>query len=216
MKTILTLSGGLDSCVLLWHLKTRGDEVRCLSVDYGQRHRKELDAAKKIADLAGAEHRIADLRGIRDLLAGSSQTSDITVPEGHYTDASMAITVVPNRNMILLALATAWAVSTKSDAVAYAAHAGDHAIYADCRPEFADSLAEAIALCDFRPVTLHRPFIGWTKSDIALRGFDLKAPLADTWSCYAGKERHCGRCGTCVERREAFNLAGIPDLTEYE
>lgn len=215
MQTVLCFSGGLDSTALLWHLKTLGHTIRCLSVDYGQRHRRELQAAAEIARLAGVEHRIADLRSVADLLAGSSQTSAIPVPEGHYTEESMKATVVPNRNMLLLALATAWAVSTRSDHVAYAAHAGDHAIYPDCREEFAGALGQAVSLCDWHPVQLLRPFVHKTKAEIARLAVDLSAPVALTWSCYKGEENHCGRCGTCVERREAFQLAGAIDPTLY-
>lgn len=219
MKTVVCYSGGLDSTVLLYHLKAQGHQVRALSVDYGQRHRKELDAAGKIAWLLGVEHRVADLSGIRGLLAGSSQTDDtVEVPDGHYAEESMKLTVVPNRNMILLALAGAWAVSTRSDAVAYAAHGGDHAVYPDCRPEFAQAMAVALGLCDWHAPKLLRPFVEPTplgKHDVARLGYDLGVPLAETWSCYKGGELHCGTCGTCTERREAFALAGLTDPTRY-
>ncbi len=128
----------------------------------------------------------------------------------------MKATVVPNRNMILLALAAGWAISQKADAIAYAAHGGDHAIYPDCRPEFAEAMRHAIGLADWHRVELLRPFVTLTKADIVRRGAELGAPLGSTWSCYRGGARHCGRCGTCVERREAFALAGVPDPTDYE
>jgi 7-cyano-7-deazaguanine synthase len=216
VKTVLTLSGGMDSTVLLYHLKAMGHHVRCLSVDYGQRHRKELVAAAVIARGADCEHRVADLSGLGFLFAGSSQTSpEIAVPEGHYAEPSMKTTVVPNRNMVLLSLATAWAVATKSDYVAYAAHAGDHAIYPDCRKEFADTMSKAIELCDWHPVFLARPFIDKTKADIVKEGIQLGVPFDKTWSCYKGGEYHCGACGTCVERKEAFQLAGAKDPVCY-
>jgi len=217
VKTILTLSGGLDSTVLLYHLQNQSHEVRCISVDYGQRHRRELRAAAEIAHRARVEHKVVDLSAIRGILAGSSQTSDIEVPEGHYEEESMKLTVVPNRNMILLALAGAWAVSTGSEAVAYAAHAGDHAIYPDCRPEFAQAMAVALGLCDWKPVQLIAPFAAEkrSKADLVKLGASLGVPFALTWSCYKGGEVHCGRCGTCQERREAHQLAGIPDPTIY-
>src|SRR5262249_45220604 len=140
-KTVVLLSGGLDSTVLMFHLLASGHEARALSVNYNQRHYKELTAASTLACLAGVSHFVADLSTIAPLLAGSSLTSkDIAVPLGHYEDENMKITVVPNRNMLLLSLATSWAVSTKSDFVAYAAHSGDHAIYPDCRAEFADAM----------------------------------------------------------------------------
>jgi 7-cyano-7-deazaguanine synthase len=215
-RTVLLLSGGLDSSVLLYHLRAEGSEIRALSVNYEQRHKKELDAASALAARVGVEHRIADLSSVADLLTGSALTSPgIAVPLGHYEDETMKQTVVPNRNMILLSLATGWAVSTRSDAVAYAAHNGDHAIYPDCRAEFADTMAQAIALCDWHPVALRRPFVDFSKADIVRRGAELGVPFELTWSCYQGSEIHCGQCGTCVERREAFELAGIADPTPY-
>lgn len=128
----------------------------------------------------------------------------------------MKLTVVPNRNMILLALAGAWAVSTKSEAIAYAAHAGDHAIYPDCRPEFAEAMQGALLLCDWHPVRIARPFLAMSKADLVKLGAELGVPFALTWSCYKGGDKHCGKCGTCVERREAFELAGVPDPTKYQ
>lgn len=217
MDSVLCFSGGLDSTVLLYHLKYElGHRVRCLSVDYGQRHRVELRHAAEIARLANAEHKVADLSGLVSLFAGSSQTSDVPVPEGHYAEESMKATVVPNRNMVLIALATAWAVSTKSEFVAYAAHAGDHAVYPDCRPQFADALGLAVSLCDWHTPRLSRPFVGMTKAEVVKAGADLGVPFGRTWSCYKGGERHCGRCGTCTERKESFQLAGVADPTGYE
>lgn len=216
MKTVLIHSGGLDSTVLLYHLLAGGDELHALSVDYGQRHRRELDCAAAICQRIGVPHRVADLASIGGLLSGSSLTSPhIEVAEGHYTEASMKSTVVPNRNMILLALATGHALSIGASRVAYAAHSGDHAIYPDCRNEFADAVASAMRLCDWQPVDLVRPFIDQTKAGIVARGAELGVPFEHTWSCYKGGELHCGRCGTCIERREAFHLAGVPDPTAY-
>ena len=216
MKTVLIYSGGLDSTVLLYHLLAEGKEVRALSVDYGQRHACELDRAAAICAARQVPFQRADLSGIRPLLAGSSLTSpDIPVAEGHYTEASMKSTVVPNRNMLLLALATSYALSSGAAEVAYAAHHGDHAIYPDCRPEFAEAMATAIGLCDWESVRLSRPFVDWSKADIVKRGAELGVPFEQTWSCYKGDTVHCGRCGTCIERREAFDLAGIDDPTLY-
>ncbi|MDX2110680.1 MAG: 7-cyano-7-deazaguanine synthase QueC [Verrucomicrobiota bacterium] len=216
MQVVHLLSGGLDSTVLAAHLLAEGHGVRSLAIDYGQRHRRELDAARAIADHYHLEHRQADLTAVTDLLAGSSlTTAGMAVPDGHYADESMKLTVVPNRNMLFLSLAICWAVSTKSDAVAYAAHAGDHTIYPDCRPEFAASMADAARLCDWHPVALLRPFVNLTKSAIVRRGHELGVPLHLTWSCYKGGAHHCGKCGTCMERREAFALAGVEDPTCY-
>ena len=212
-KTVLIYSGGLDSTVLMYKLLADEHEVYALGVNYGQRHLKELAAARGIAELCKVPYRVADLSALRPLLAGSSQTDDsVQVPEGHYAEESMKATVVPNRNMIMLAVAAGYAMSIGASAVAYAAHAGDHAIYPDCRPEFADAVAGAIALADWRSVALERPFVNYTKTQVAALGKVLGVPFELTWSCYKGGTIHCGKCGTCTERREA--LAGF-DQTEY-
>ena len=216
MKTVIVYSGGLDSTVLLYHLRASGHELHALSIDYGQRHRCELDRAADLCEELGIPHPTADLSAIQPLLAGNSLTSpEIEVAEGHYTEESMKSTVVPNRNMIFLALATGHALSIKAGQVAYAAHSGDHAIYPDCRNEFAEAMAAAIRIADWNPVELVRPFVDWTKADIVRRGAELGVPFARTWSCYKGGAQHCGRCGTCIERREAFDLAEIEDPTPY-
>ena len=217
MQYVVVLSGGMDSATLLYDLHAQDARVRALSVNYGQRHVRELAAAAQPTTRLGVEHRIADLSALRPLLAGSSQTDDrVAVPEGHYAEASMRVTIVPNRNMILLAVAAAWAISMRSDAVAYAAHAGDHAVYPDCREEFVAALGEALRLADWHQVAILRPYVALTKADIVRRGTDLRVPYELTWSCYQGGRYHCGRCGTCVERREAFTLAGVPDPVPYE
>ena len=204
----------MDSTVLMFWLKFLGRDVHALGINYGQRHNKELQAAQSICQRNGVPFRIADLSALRPLLGGSSQTDDqIAVPEGHYEAENMKLTVVPNRNMIMLSAAAGYAMSIGCDTVAYAAHAGDHAIYPDCRPEFADALDKAIQLADWKKLRLERPFIGYTKTEIGQIGFLLRVPFEDTWSCYKGGDIHCGKCGTCTERREAL---GSADLTKYE
>lgn len=216
MRTVAVFSGGLDSTVLLAELLAARDEVYALSVDYGQRHRIELEHAERIAKRFGVPWQIADLSSIAPLLAGSSQTSsDIAVPHGHYAEESMKLTVVPNRNMIMLAVAGGWAISLKADRVAYGAHSGDHTIYPDCRPEFAVAVNHALGLADWHRVELFCPFIELTKTQIVERGAALGVDFAQTWSCYEGGGLHCGKCGTCVERQEAFRLARVADPTLY-
>jgi 7-cyano-7-deazaguanine synthase len=215
---VVLLSGGLDSSVLAYALAARGIPIKALTVIYGQRHSKEQEAAAAIAGHLNIEHKVLGVRALRELLGNSCAlvSEDLKIPEGHYEAESMQETVVPNRNMILLSLATAWSVALGFAGVAYAAHAGDHAIYADCRPEFADALAAAIALCDDSPQQLLRPFMRLKKDQIAALGAKLDVPLKLTWSCYNGRALHCGKCGTCTERIEAFARSGIVDPTRYE
>lgn len=215
MNTVLCYSGGLDSTVLLYHLLSIRDTVKCLGVNYGQRHSRELRAAFEITDRLGVDFQLLDLSGIRHIFKGSSQTDNVPVPEGHYAEESMKLTVVPNRNMLLLSLATAWAISSGCEEVAYAAHSGDHTIYPDCRPEFVEAMRAAVNLCDWKRVGISTPFLSMTKADIARRGAELSVPFQLTWTCYKGGEKHCGKCGSCTERREAFQLAGVQDPTEY-
>lgn len=216
-KTVVVFSGGMDSTTLLHHLLDAGHEVKAISIDYGQRHVREIDAARQIAARVGVEHVVADLRAINPLLGSNSLSGrDVEVPEGHYEEESMKLTVVPNRNMIMLSVAIGWAVSMKFSAVAYGAHSGDHAIYPDCREEFAAALDQAAQLCDWNPVKLLRPFVAMDKGDIARRGHVLGVPFELTWTCYKGGKLHCGKCGACGERREAFAKHGLADPTEYE
>ncbi|WP_170764534.1 7-cyano-7-deazaguanine synthase QueC [Ruegeria lacuscaerulensis] len=218
MKTIVICSGGLDS-VSLAHMVARDHQLTGLiSFDYGQRHRKELDFAALCAKRLGVPHDIIDLRPVGAVLTGSALTDDVDVPDGHYAEDSMRVTVVPNRNAIMLTVAFGAAAARGADAVATAVHGGDHFIYPDCRPAFTEAF-EAMqkqALDGYADVSLFTPFVHRSKADIVTEGTRCDTPLAQTWSCYKGGEHHCGRCGTCVERREAFHLAGVQDPTTYE
>ncbi len=217
MKALVLFSGGLDSTVLATQMKRDAEETRLLSINYGQRHAKELNHSQRVAKHLDLPHEILNLSQLGAILGGSSLTDKgLALPEGHYAEESMKSTVVPNRNMILLALAGGHALSLGFDTIAYAAHAGDHTIYPDCRPAFADAMDRAFGLADWNTLSLHRPFVDMTKSDLVYLGTELDAPLHLTWSCYAGNEIHCGKCGTCVERKEAFALANVPDPTKYE
>ncbi len=217
---VTTVSGGLDSVTLAHSLAADGTTLLVLSFDYGQRHAKELELAARCADRLHAEHHVVDLRSVGALLTGSALTdATVEVPEGHYTDASMAATVVANRNAIMLSVAIGVAVARHADAVATAVHAGDHTVYPDCRPEFIAAIEHEALVANegfirdgFRVLA---PFLDVSKTEIVRRGVALGVPFAETWSCYVGSELHCGRCGTCVERREAFELAGAVDPTEY-
>lgn len=215
---VLIASGGMDSATLAHHY-ARTHSVLLVGFDYGQRHAKELTYLPAIADAVGGSSTVVNLAPLRELLHGSSLTSDLAVPDGHYAQDTMRATVVPNRNAIMLALATGVAVAEGAQVVATGVHAGDHYIYPDCRPTFFDPFAQAMqagndgfTVDGFR---LEAPFITWTKADIAKHGAQLGVDYASTWSCYKGGDVHCGCCGTCVERVEAFVLAGVPDPTEY-
>ena len=217
MKTIVICSGGLDS-VSLAHMVAQEQELtRLVSFDYGQRHRKELDYAAMCAKRLDVTHDVIDLRGIGAALTGSALTDDIDVPDGHYEEDSMRVTVVPNRNAIMLAVAFGVAAANDDQAVATAVHGGDHFIYSDCRPAFtkAFDVMQKAALDGYADVSLYTPFVHRTKADIVTQGARYNTPFAETWSCYKGGDTHCGRCGTCVERREAFDLADVMDPTIY-
>jgi len=217
MKTIVICSGGLDSVSLAYKVAAENTLHSLLSFDYGQRHKKELDYAATCAAALGVPHQIIDIRTIGASLTGSALTDDIDVPDGHYAEDSMKVTVVPNRNAIMLAIAFGVAAAQDADAVATAVHGGDHFIYPDCRPGFIDAfqIMQDQALDGYASVRLHTPFVNGSKADIVTSGAAHNTPFADTWSCYKGGAIHCGRCGTCVERIEAFALAGVDDPTEY-
>ena len=212
---VCLLSGGMDSSTLLYQL-LQEHTVVALGINYGQRHAKELESARLIAKRAMVPYKTLDLSNVREFISNSSQTSDIIdVPDGHYEDESMKLTVVPNRNMIMLSIAVGWAISLGAESVAYAAHSGDHAIYPDCRVGFINAFREAARVCHYSPVKLITPFQRKTKADICTLGHDMGVPFELTWSCYKGQEKHCGRCGTCVERALAFKEANIADPTDY-
>jgi 7-cyano-7-deazaguanine synthase len=218
VKTLVICSGGLDSVTLAHKVAAEQTLTRLVSFDYGQRHRKELGFAHACAARLGVPHDVVDISAVGQLLTGSALTSGEAVPEGHYAEDSMRITVVPNRNAIMLAIAFGIAAAEQAEAVAAAVHGGDHFIYPDCRPDFIEAFEtmQRHALEGLASVTLYTPFVRLSKADIVREGARLGVPFADTWSCYQGGEHHCGRCGTCVERREAFHLAGLEDPTLYE
>ncbi|MEU2232596.1 7-cyano-7-deazaguanine synthase QueC [Streptomyces vietnamensis] len=217
---VLIFSGGLDSAVTAYKLIDAGVTVSLLSFNYRQRHVKELAHAANLADQLGVSHDIVDLTSLNRILGGSALIDPaIEVPRGHYRAETMRSTVVPNRNAIMLEIAAGAAVAAGADAVAFGAHSGDHAIYPDCRPEFFTLIEasmkagnEGHIVADFQLVA---PFLQLTKADIVREGARLGVPFELTWSCYEGGEVHCGACGTCVERREAFDEAGVTDPTVY-
>lgn len=218
MDTIVICSGGLDSVSLAHKTAAERRLAALLSFDYGQRHVKEVESARACAARLGVPHRVVDLRSVGAALSGSALTDDVEVPDGHYAEETMKITIVPNRNAIMLAIAFGMAAAQKAGAVAAAVHGGDHFIYPDCRPGFISAFQamQDHALEGVAEVELWTPYVHGSKADIVADGARLRVPFAETWSCYKGGQNHCGRCGTCVERREAFHLAGVEDPTTYD
>lgn len=214
-KAVVLLSGGLDSTTLAYYLVKLGYEIWPLSINYGQTHKKEIVAARNICEDMGivSRQKIVNLDVLKNILP-STLTGVGAIPEGIYNEPSMSQTVVPGRNLIFLAVAAGYAQGIGATTVAYAAHAGDHFIYPDCRPEFAYAAADAIKRG--YDIDLLFPFMQKTKSDIVKLGISLNVPYWKTWSCYKGGDLHCGKCGTCDERKKAFTEAGVKDSTEYE
>jgi len=216
-RTVVVFSGGLDSTTLLYHLKDAQHELTALTINYGQRHCCELDCADAICRETGVGLKTLDLSGLAQIFGDNSLSdSSRTVPEGSYQPDSMQQTTVPNRNMILLSIAAGWAISHGYEVVAFGAHTGEYTPYPDCRPEFAKAMDSAAQLCDWKPLRIIAPFVEWTKSEIVRRGAELNVPFGSTWSCYVGEQSHCGRCGTCLDRKAAFAESGIQDPTSYQ
>jgi 7-cyano-7-deazaguanine synthase len=216
---VVILSGGLDSTVLAYAMQWwHGVPPRLVSFDYGQRHRIELDCARRTAQRLHATHTVVDLRSLTTVLSGSALTDDaVAVPDGHYAEDTMRATIVPNRNMIFLSVAAGLAAAEGHREVLTAVHAGDHYIYPDCRVPFIDAVDAAVRLATegVGDVRILAPYASLTKAQVVAEGDELGVSWKDTWSCYKGGAIHCGACGTCFERREAFALAGVPDPTAY-
>ncbi|WP_417506307.1 7-cyano-7-deazaguanine synthase QueC [Marinomonas gallaica] len=215
-KAVVVYSGGMDSYTVLHTALAAGKDVYALSFDYGQRHSKELDIAAKVCQKFNIPHKVVDISAINSLMAGSSLTDDIEIPEGHYAEDSMKNTVVPNRNMVLLSMAIAYAVSLEAPEVYYGAHAGDHHIYPDCRPEFVHAMNAVSQIANYEPVEIVTPFLNSSKGEILAAGLAMNLNYGDTWTCYNGREKACGKCGACNERMEAFNEQGVTDPLSYE
>jgi len=215
-KIVVIFSGGMDSFTVLNKVVKQDFEAYALSFDYGQRHKKELEYAARVCASLGVHHKIIDISAINELIGGSSLTSDIDIPEGHYEQQSMQSTVVPNRNMILLSMAVGYAVSLDSTKVFYGAHSGDHAIYPDCRPEFVHRMNDVCAIANYSAVEILCPYLNVSKIDILADGLKMGLDYVSTWTCYNGREKACGKCGACQERLEAFAKNQSEDPLEYE
>jgi len=217
MKTLVLLSGGMDSVTALHWAAREHEVVGSVSFDYGSKHNhREIPMAAWQATALGVKHDVIALDFVNQLFASDLLQSGGDIPDGHYEEASMKRTVVPFRNGIMLAIASGVAESREAESLVIAAHGGDHAIYPDCREPFMESMAAAMKHGTYAQIGLLRPFIDCDKAEIARRGQAWGVDYRMTYSCYKGGEQHCGDCGTCVERREAFLLAGVPDPTSYE
>jgi 7-cyano-7-deazaguanine synthase len=216
-KAVVLVSGGMDSVTALYDAAGKYDVVAGLSFDYGAKHNdREIPFAAVHCRKLGVRHDFVSLDFVNRLFRSDLLKSGGEVPEGHYEELTMKQTVVPFRNGIMIAVAAGFAESVGAQGLVIAAHSGDHAIYPDCREDFMKSMGEAIRLGTYAQVEVIRPFIAMRKAEIAKLGLDLGVDFSRTWSCYKGGDLQCGKCGTCVERREAFMVAGIKDPTVYK
>ena len=213
--SVIIVSGGMDSITLLHEFK---EEIAlAVTFDYGSNHaKKEIPFAKLHCERLGIEHLVIPLTFMHDYFKSSLLEGGEAIPEGHYEDENMKSTVVPFRNGIMLSIACGLAESRGLHKVMIANHGGDHAIYPDCRGTFISSMSEAMAYRTYEHVQIFAPYTGISKTDVARHGKELGLDYSETWSCYKGGDKHCGKCGTCVERKEALRDAGIQDPTEYD
>ena len=217
MKVLPVVSGGMDSITMLHKLVHEEHQIEeVLSFNYGQKHVKELEYAAKNCEQLGVNHKIIDISFMGQLLDNSALTGDTEVPEGHYEQDNMKLTVVPNRNMILASIAIGRAVNNGCDAIALGVHSGDHAIYPDCRPQFISALRTCALIANYEPIDVLAPFLYADKTTIIETGLKIGVDYNDTWTCYKGKEKACGVCGSCQERLEAFENNNITDPLEYD
>lgn len=217
MKTLVLLSGGVDSGTALHWAAREHTVVGALAFHYGSNHaERELACARYQAELLGVPYHEVDIRSISQHLSSALLSGAAAIPTGDYDEENMKQTVVPFRNGIFLSIAAGIAESQGAEAVTIAAHAGDHSLYPDCREAYMQAMAQAIALGTYAGVQILRPFIRLSKGEIVALGAQLGVDYAHTYSCYCGGERHCGRCGTCRERKEAFISAGVADPTLYQ
>ncbi|HLE24066.1 MAG TPA: 7-cyano-7-deazaguanine synthase QueC [Thermodesulfobacteriota bacterium] len=220
MKAVIIASGGVDSSTLLYKTVKEGCETYGLTFIYGQKHKREIESAKKICEGLNVHHKVIDLSILKDILSGSALTdSGVEIPEvpetaEHYE--TLKTTIVPNRNSIFLSVAIGYTVSMGANHVYFGAHHSDRGVYPDCRLEFVEAFEHAERLAnDSSLLVVAAPFVNMTKSEIVKLGVELGVPYKETWSCYKGGEIHCGVCSSCRERKRAFQEAGVVDPTEY-
>ena len=216
-KVIVSFSGGMDSTTLVARCKKAFDEVETVSFDYGSKHNSyERTALERLVEHYHLRHTYLQLElpewGFKSALLKDGGD----IPEGHYEDPSMKVTVVPGRNLIFASILAGLAESRGAKCIALKVHAGDRAVYPDCRSEFIDSLKNTVSLSTENRVFVYTPYLTHSKADIIKEGFRLNVPYHLTRTCYKDQLHACGKCGSCVERREAFSLAGKVDPVIYE
>ncbi len=211
----MVVSGGMDSTTMLHEFAHR--IALAITFNYGSNHNaREIECARYNCALLGIELIVVDMPFVGELFESSLLSGADAIPEGNYDDNNMKSTVVPFRNGIMLSVAAGMAESRGLKHVMMANHGGDHAIYPDCRRPFVEAMDLAMREGTYINVSILAPYTDITKADIVARGSKLGVNYADTYSCYKGSERHCGTCGTCTERKEAFAVSGVPDPTSYE
>lgn len=211
----MVVSGGMDSTTMLYEYADR--IALAVTFNYGSNHNaREIECSRYNCEKLGIELLVVDMPFIGKYFESSLLSGADSIPEGNYDDENMRSTVVPFRNGIMLSVAAGIAESRGLTKLMMANHGGDHAIYPDCRAGFVDAMSKAISEGTYDHITIDAPYTDITKTDIARRGAGLGIDYSHTYSCYKGGAKHCGRCGTCTERRQAFADAGIPDPTEYE
>jgi queuosine biosynthesis protein QueC len=220
-KAVVIVSGGVDSTTLLYKVARENYETYALTFIYGQKHKREIESAKRICGGLNVSHKVIDLSALKELLSGSALTdSQVEIPEVPETTEyyeTLKTTIVPNRNAIFLSTAVGYAVSIGANHVFFGAHHSDRGVYPDCRREFVEAFENAERLAnDNSGLVIAAPFVCINKSDIVKLGAELGVPYKETWSCYRGGEIHCGVCSSCRERKRAFQEAGVSDPTEYE
>ncbi len=214
-NALLILSGGMDSVTMLYEYV--GETALALTFDYGSNHNeKEIAFAKEHCRLLGIEHIVIPLGFMKERFRSALFDGAAAVPDGNYDEQNMRSTVVPFRNGIMLSIACGMAETRGLKRVMMANHAGDHTVYPDCRASFVEAMDISMQEGTWEHIRLYAPYTLMTKADIARWGTVLGVDYSKTWSCYKGGGKHCGRCGTCRERKEAFREAGVPDPTEYE
>jgi len=217
MKYVISLSGGLDSTTLLSYLLYKKHDVECLSFKYPSKHNfYELNAAVNVAEFYSVNLNVMDVSTIFNLFKSNLLLGQGEIPEGHYESENMTATVVPGRNTIFASILMGYAQSMNADMIALGIHAGDHAIYPDCRPEWFKQFNKLCYQTTEKKVMLQAPFLHFSKIEIVTLGLQLETPYHLTRTCYKAQLMPCGKCGACVERREAFNKNNTTDPVIYK